>query len=293
MYSISPYLPKLRRDAAYMAERVGVRAAARYYGIPPGTVCKWKKKRRIHGHHPIPTLSSKPKHHPQTLKREIVEKIIKVRVETKRCAEVVHKTLLNEGAVVSLSSVKRTLNRAYLTKKKSPWKRLHFTTSRPDVAKPGDLVQLDTIHLMTDNKKRIYVYTLIDVHTRWAYALATDKIGAGYSVRFIHNAQLNAPFKFNHLQSDNGPEFSNCFSLGAGVAHRHSRIRKPNDNAHIERFNRTIQEECLDGLLKTPTVLNSAIQKYLKYYNEKRLHFGINLQAPIQFLTSKCFQAID
>jgi len=25
---------------------------------------------------------------------------------------------------------------------------------------------------------------------------------------------------------------------------RHTRLGKPNDNAHIERFNRTIQEEC-------------------------------------------------
>lgn len=293
MYSINPYLPKLRRDVAYMAERKGIRATSRYFGIPPGTICKWKKKSGIYGYHPIPTLSSKPKSHPKQLKRKTIEGIVRVRIETKRCAEVIHKTLSNEGITVSLSSVKRTLDRCYLTKKKSPWKRLHFTTPRPNVLKPGDLLQLDTIHLITDSGKRIYVYTLIDVYTRWTYAIAVMKIGAGISVRFLQEAQIHAPFKFNHIQTDNGPEFSSFFSLNAGVAHRHSRIRKPNDNAHIERFNRTIQEECLDGLVKTPKVLNIAIQKYLKYYNEKRLHFGINLQSPIQFLKSKCFQAID
>lgn len=293
MYSTNPYLPKLRRDVAYMAERKGIRATSRYFGIPPGTICKWKKKSGIYGYHPIPTLSSKPKHHPKELKKEMIQNIVRVRTETKRCAEVIHKTLSNEGVTVSLSSVKRTLDRCYLTKKKSPWKRLHFTTHRPDVLKPGDLLELDTIHLMRDNGRRIYVYTLIDVYTRWTYAVAVTHIGAGISVRFLREAQLNAPFKFNHIQTDNGPEFSSFFSLNAGVTHRHSRIRKPNDNAHIERFNRTIQEECLDGLVKTPKVLNTAIQKYLKYYNEKRLHFGINLQSPIQFLKSKCFQAID
>ncbi len=130
----------------------------------------------------------------------------------------------------------------------------------------------------------MYVYTLLDVYSRWAYAVATDKIGAGLSVRFLREAQLHAPFKFNHLQSDNGPEFSSFFSLNAGIVHRHSRIRKPNDNAHLERFNRTIQEECLDRLQKDPKTMRAEIQKYLKYYNEKRLHFGINLRAPIQLL---------
>lgn len=293
MYTKSKYQPKLRMDVAYMAERKGIRATSRYYGIPPGTVYKWKQKGKIYGFHPIPTLSSKPKHHPKELKRELVDKIVKVRLEIKRCAEVVHRTLNNEGAVVSLSSVKRTLDRCYLTKKKSPWKRLHFSTPRPNVEKPGNLVQLDTIHLMVDEKKRIYVYTLLDVCTRWAYAVAVPQIGAGYSVRFLREAQLHAPFKFNHLQSDNGPEFSSFFSLNTGIAHRHSRIRKPNDNAHLERFNRTIQEECLDRVPRDLKLMKISIQKYLKYYNEKRLHFGINLQAPIQFLTSKCFQAID
>lgn len=28
------------------------------------------------------------------------------------------------------------------------------------------------------------------------------------------------------------------------IAIRHTRLGRPNDNAHIERFNRTIQEEC-------------------------------------------------
>lgn len=281
-------------DVAYMAERKGIRATSRYYGIPPGTVCKWKQKGRIYGYHPIPTLSSKPKRHPKQLNRKMIDKIIKVRLETKRCAEVVHKTLKDDhGVVVSLSSVKRTLDRCYLTKKKSPWKRLHFTTPRPSVEKPGDLVQLDTIHIMIGEKKRMYIYTLLDVYTRWAYAVVTKKIGSGLSVKFLKEAQLHAPFKFNHLQSDNGPEFSSFFSLNAGIAHRHSRIRKPNDNAHLERFNRTIQEECLDKVPRDIELMKKEIQKYIKYYNEKRLHFGINLQAPINFLTSKCFQTID
>jgi len=51
------------------------------------------------------------------------------------------------------------------------------------------------------------------------------------------------------IQSDNGAEFSIGFThalLRYGTAHRHSRVRRSNDQAHMERFNRTVQEECLD-----------------------------------------------
>ncbi|MGH7926701.1 MAG: integrase core domain-containing protein, partial [Candidatus Binatia bacterium] len=57
-------------------------------------------------------------------------------------------------------------------------------------------------------------------------------------------ATEQSPFPFVLLQSDHGSEFSQKFTLEVGVTHRHTRVRTPNDNAHLERFNRTIQEEC-------------------------------------------------
>ena len=88
------------------------------------------------------------------------------------------------------------------------------------------------------------------------------------------------------LQSDHGSEFSTSFSERARIKHRHSRVRRPNDNAHLERFNRTIQEECLDALPKDTRIINRNLPKYLRYYNEKRHHFGLNLQTPLKVITS-------
>ena len=157
-YTTNPRLPRVRGEAAELIRRGwSTRKVARHLGFSQSAIVKWDKKAKVHGYGSIPTLSSRPKHHPKQLEREMVDKIVKVRLETKRCAEVVHKTLENEGTVVSLSSVKRTLDRCFLIKKKSPWKRLHFTTHRPDVTKPGDLVQLDTIHIMIGEKKRMYI----------------------------------------------------------------------------------------------------------------------------------------
>lgn len=186
--------------------------------------------------------------------------------------------------MVSLSSVKRVLKRTYCIPERDGRKRWHASVPRPHVAKPGDLVQIDTIHLMQTEKKRLYVFTLLDLKTRWAYAKAYPVARAGTSVAFVREAQRHAPFVFAHLQSDHGSEFSRYFKHMVRIRHRHSRVRKPNDNAHLERFNRTIQDECLDDLPRDVTTINKALLKYLKYYNHERMHMGIDFKTPAQMI---------
>jgi len=284
-YTINPYLPKLRAQAVIMIRKgQSIRQVARYIGVNPSTVSRWNRKVPYQFPRIIPTESSRPKTHPKKLNEDIVRRIIELRSETNgRCAEVIYQHLLRENIRVSLSSVKRTLDRNHLTKKKSKWKKPHIQIDRPIANKPGDLVELDTIHLM-ENNRRIYVYTLLDLYSRWSYAWATDRVAAKNSVRFVKSAKEKFPFAFKCLQSDHGSEFSKQFSQRVKVTHRHSRIRKPNDNAHIERFNRTLQEELLNNIPTDVDVINKYLPGYLKYYNEQRLHMGINFQTPIQML---------
>ena len=88
------------------------------------------------------------------------------------------------------------------------------------------------------------------------------------------------------LQSDHGPEFSHWFVSQVKKNHRYTRIRKPNDNAHIERFNRTLREECLDQLPPTVAAINQALPEYLSYYNGKRLHMGLEFKTPLEVIPS-------
>jgi transposase InsO family protein len=195
--------------------------------------------------------------------------------------------LKKQGVMVSLSSVKRTLDRTRLLKKRSPWKRPHDATPRPVATFPGALVQVDTIHIIAPDGSRIYIYTLIDLYSRWAYAEVVERIGAEASAKFLRRAATQASFRFVMVQSDNGSEFSTRFThrlLALGVAHRHSRVRQSNDNAHVERFNRTIQEECLDQTAHNLRDFRAAIKKYLPYYNTERSHMGINYQTPSQLV---------
>jgi transposase InsO family protein len=92
------------------------------------------------------------------------------------------------------------------------------------------------------------------------------------------------------IQTDHGPEFGKWFVSQVKKKHRYTRIGKPNDNSHVERVNRTIQEECL-GLIPRPRIFNKTLKTYLTYYNTQRLHFGINLKTPVEMLG--CSQGID
>jgi len=283
-------MPKLRMEAVRLVKYRGwsTRKVARHTGFNQSAIVKWCKKDPTGGWRRIPTKSSRPNHHPQELKQSIIAKILKIRVATKRTSEVVHQELLNQGIKVSLNSVRRTIDRHGLMKKRSPWKRYHPHVDRPLAQKPGDLVQLDTIHRMIDEKKRLYVFVLLDVHSRWAHARAYVKMNSATSIQFVTEAERRAGFSFEMLQSDHGPEFGKWFVEQIKKKHRYSRIGKPNDNAHVERFNRTLQEECLDGISDDVGMINCGLKKYLRYYNHKRLHLGISLQVPAQLiLTAK------
>lgn len=289
-YTSNPNLPYVRAEAVRLVKSGwSIRKAAKHFGFSHCSVRLWLKKSMVYGWHgrmEIPTCSSKPKHHPKQLKLEMIGKIIEQRLKHNRCAEVVHRELLNQGVIISLSSVKRTLKRQGLIRHRSPWKRWHFSETRPDAVLAGDLVQIDTIHFVTGGR-RFYVYTIIDVASRWAYAKVSLRINVRQSLSFVKEALKYSGFNFKMTQSDHGQEFSTWFTenLGKlGIKHRHSRVRKPNDNSYLERFNRTLQEECLNKVNQNPKSFQKAINEYLSYYNGKRLHLGLKLLAPLEWL---------
>jgi transposase InsO family protein len=211
------------------------------------------------------------------------------RLKHGRCAEVVHDTLREQGITVSLSSVKRTLARQELLRPKSKWKRIRPHTERPKALLPGDLVQIDTVHFIDwETKRRFYLYTLIDLYSRTAYVEVHDKLRQTMSLEVTLRAQAAMGFSFTTVQSDNGPEFQRYFHdmlAAKGIALRHSRVRKSNDNAHIERFNRTIQDECLGKYPTRTGTTQAKINTYLQYYNQERKHMGIALKRPSDLLT--------
>lgn len=282
-YSNNPELPHVRMEAVKLV-RSGwsTRKVARHFGFSQGAIVQWVKRAPMNRMAKIiPTKSSRPHHHPNEISKELESLILAYRHHYQRDAFFIHHLLAREGVVVSLSSVKRTLVRNLLTYP-SRWKKWHQSTPRPIPEKPGILVEVDTIHVGASGDQ-LYIYTLLDVHSRWAHAIPSLRISADRSSSFVKASQDIAPFDFQTIQSDHGSEFSKWFTkkiLERGLSHRHSRIRTPNDNAHLERFNRTIQDECIKRIPRDFKLWKKEIPEYLNYYNQERPHMGLAMKTP-------------
>lgn len=289
-YVTSPYAPRARREAVNLVIKDGWSAAraAKHAGVHRATVGRWLiKARLVHGGRHLYNESSRPKTSPQALPRRTVDQICILRRTLNRCAPVIHAHMLQLGIQVSVSSVRRTLKRQGLTHPRSKWARYRPSVPRPPARRPGDLVQTDTVHYVRPDGTRVYLYTVIDLCSRWAYAEYHERIKPELAARVILRAQAASGFRFRMVQADNGPEYSKWFTdrlKAAGIPSRHSRVRRPNDNAHIERFNRTIQEECFRGLRPRAETAGWILEKYLRYYNDARLHLGIQLLTPNQIV---------
>jgi transposase InsO family protein len=316
-YSNNPLLPKARAFALKLLIEEGLppQVVANRCGVDRSTIYRWKQRwlelnqnieltnkyrpnRKPTGLYStfklisckwnIPTLSSKPHRSPAALPKWVVDRIIYWRSQHDRCAAIVHAHLRREGVVVSLSSVKRVLERLNLLRSVSKWKKYRPHIPRPLVKAPGDLVQTDTVHLVDiTTKQRVYLFTLIDVYSRWTYAEYHEHLSQQISHEFLRRGEAIAGFKFKCVQSDNGPEFGRWLNdqlKAQGTVLRHSRVRRPNDNAFIERFNRTIQEEGLKRLFPNPETVCGQLAKYLAYYNQERLHSSLQYRTPAEML---------
>lgn len=313
-YSSNPLLPKARATAVRLVviDHLPIAVAARKSGIHRTTLWRWHKQwQRLNQHvqltndnrpnRPvgtkfrlaactwrIPTASSRPRSCRHATAAAVIERIRYYRRRYGRCAAIVHAYCKREGTLVSLATVRRVLHRLGLITRRK-WKRGYRPpVDRPLADKPGELVQTDTVHLYDRaTKGRTYLYTLIDVYSRWSYSEHHSVLSQAVAASVVRRGSAYAGFQFKMVQADNGPEYGRHFEellQADGTTVRHSRVRRPNDNAFVERFNRTIQEECTGPSSPVGLDLQSKVLSWLAYYNDERLHLGIQCRTPREML---------
>jgi Transposase and inactivated derivatives len=87
------------------------------------------------------------------------------------------------------------------------------------------------------------------------------------------------------LRTDNGPEFLGetftCWAKNAGMAIQYIQPGKPNQNAYVERFNRTYRDEVLDQhLFVSLEDVREATYWWMIEYNEERPHDSLGDLTP-------------
>ena len=87
------------------------------------------------------------------------------------------------------------------------------------------------------------------------------------------------------LIHDNDVKFTTSFDAVFQSEHIkviHTPVRAPNANAFMERWVRTVREECLDKLFVINQAhLHHVLRDYIDYYNTARPHQGIEQRTPI------------
>ncbi|KXJ98757.1 MAG: Integrase core domain protein [Parcubacteria bacterium OLB19] len=286
-------------------ERYGTDTTTEAFDISKRTLERWQKilnesQGKLEALNPKSTTPKKRRS--RSIQSTISEQIIELRTNHPRLGkDKLHTLLVNEGYRGSVSTIGRILNdlkeRGLLPNPKplsfyakggihrEKTKQYKKKLRRPQSVR---VLELDTIVRFIDGTKR-YILTAVDTKTRTAFAGVYTNHGSQSASDFLKHCLQVLPDCPTYIQTDNGSEFAKYFHETAtrlNLIHYHTYPRTPKMNAHVERFNRTLQEEWIiyhRALLRdNVSKANTSLIEYLLWYNSKRPHHALGLRSPFQ-----------
>jgi transposase InsO family protein len=285
------------------------KATALYFGISRNCFHKWLKK-----FNPLDVLSLESSSRcPHTLRTwEVTPKeekqVIAIREKHlcwgKKKLKIVYFKEYKEK--ISTWKIERVIRKHHLypdpiehkkrvVKHKSQRKRVRIHTIDTTKYEPGKLWHVDSIEVNWYDQKR-YIITALEDKTKLAYARVYPTHAASYAADFLKRLVYLSDGDISVVHSDNGSEFAGKFSKAASdlsLFQVYSRVRTPNDNPSLERFNRTLQEEWLNMSeigLDDIDEGNRDLTNWLVEYNFERPHAALDYQTPIEYAHTKYFQ---
>jgi len=208
------------------------------------------------------------------------------------------------GIVLSVSMVGRILTelkrRRLLIEPIAARLRPHARHARPYAARkpkehitaaPGDLVQVDTMHLTPGPGVERRHFTAIDVVSRWSVTGVRARATAGTATDFLAELEDRLPVPLRAIQVDGGSEFMAEFETACqerGITLFVLPPRSPKLNGHVERANRTHRQEfweLYDGDLELPP-LQAALRAWEETYNHTRPHQALGYLTPAEHLAA-------
>jgi len=307
-----PAAPTLSREAKQRVKILDyarthtVSATCRHFGIARSTFYRWQ--RRYDPQH-LSFLENRPSR-PRRCRRPSwsvaqAEAVRQARERYPRWGKDKLAILLKrEGVHLSVSMIGRILSdltrRRVLVEPPSARLRPHSRHARPyairkpkehPVAAPGDLVQVDTMHLTPLPGVERRHFSAVDVVSRWSVTGVRARATAGTATDFLDELEARTPFPIRALQVDGGSEFMAEFETACqerGLALFVLPPRSPKLNGHVERANRTHRQEfweLYDGDLDLPP-LQAALRAWEETYNHDRPHQALGYLTPAEHLAT-------
>jgi transposase InsO family protein len=132
--------------------------------------------------------------------------------------------------------------------------------------------------------------TAIDDTSKLAYARLYTSHSSQKAAEFLMRLHYLTEGEIINLHHDNGSEFQKDFETACkelSLTQWYSRVKTPTDNAVLERFNRTIQDEFVDMIdigLEDVEEVNQRLTDWLVEYNSVRPHQALDYLTPLEYI---------
>ena len=281
-----------------------IAATCRHFGIARSTFYRWRRRYRPHDLTSLEDRSSRPKgcRRPTWTPGQVAA-VHRARTAYPRWGkDKLALVLRREGVVLSVSMVGRILRdlarRRVLVEPRVARVRPHARHPRPyairkpkdhPLERPGDLVQVDTMHLTPLPGVERRQFTAVDVVSRHGVVGVRSCATAGTARDFLAELRQRSPFPIRAIQVDGGSEFMADFEAACAeqaIALFVLPPRSPKLNGRVERLNGTARREfweLYDGDLELPP-LQQALRDWEHAYNHSRPHQALGYQTPAEFL---------
>jgi transposase InsO family protein len=171
------------------------------------------------------------------------------------------------------------------------------STRRFEKDRPGELLHLDVKFLPAlRNARYDYEFAAVDDFSREAVAWITTEQTGRAAADFLERVLATLPYDVAAVLTDNAWVFTmqqtfhalratrfQQICRAAGIRHYVLRPYAPQSNGKVERFFRTVDDECLNVQpLFTFAARQRALTRFIRYYNHERPHLSLGGQTPIQ-----------
>jgi transposase InsO family protein len=195
-------------------------------------------------------------------------------------------SLVARGAVQAVPSLRKRSRHAPRKHKRIYAQRLPKGV-KP--TKPGEIVQVDTVHINLVPGKAIRHFTGYCPVTKWTVAEARNRATAAAASLFLDKLQAEMPFTIEGIQVDGGSEFMAEFETECEKRKIKLYVlppRSPKLNGGVERCNGAWRYEfyaCTD-LPGSVAELNPLIDDWQDTYNFVRPHGALSALTPAEYL---------
>lgn len=166
---------------------------------------------------------------------------------------------------------------------------------RYEKSRPGELLHLDLKYLPTLENRPEFEYAAIDDFSREGLATIARERSTVAATRFLEHVLTQLPYRVEAVMTDNDMMFTMRYAFhsdrltrfeqalkSAGIEHRLIRPRSPESNGKVERFIKTIDDECFRIVQPHSCRARSgALKLFLDYYNHARPHQSLGGVSPV------------